>query len=426
MASHRKNRLPARGNTPNERILWASLFAPGPNGRRGIPYVLVGQPGSSKTATARRLSKRAGLHFEGVISSLREPSDFLGLLMPRRVKLDASNQVLSPDGEEEVVLAGYAPASFAVRATLAGRALVLLDEVNTAPLSVQAALLRLLFEGVCGELEMPAGVRFMLAMNDIEDAAGGRSVAPALANRIGWLRWDSPAVSSFNAYLVGGASHSVAGAARQPIVAEVNPKDEEAAVDAAWPAAWAKAAGLVAGFLTSKGTMLHNKPKGREESARPWPSPRTWEFGTTAMAMGEVYDLADSEVATAVAAFIGDGAYKELRTWVKSVDLPPTEEFLDGKVPFKHDPKRLDRTAAVLSSAAAFLADKDAPSRLARADNLWTWLHDQLCDTAPDVALVAVSTMAQSRLIVGTKQGFRVMAKMEPYLAAVGITPESR
>ncbi len=268
-------RKKAHGSTALERLIWVGLFVQGCNGRRGLSYCLVGKPSTAKTSTLGRLAKLAGLHFEGVIASLRDPSDFLGLGVPHQMKLDATNQHLSPDGDESFMTMKYAPAAFAVRASIAKRALINLDEVNTAPPAVQAALLRMLFEGVCGELEMPTGVRQMLCMNSIEDAAGGYDIAGPLANRVGWLPFPEPSVARFNDYMMG-----LGGAQQSP----VNPAQEEAEVDAAWAGAWAQAVGQVCGFLTAKTDQLHKMPaSGSKASSEAWASPRCYTSDTEVM-----------------------------------------------------------------------------------------------------------------------------------------------
>src|SRR5581483_3318754 len=81
------SRLHAHGANSKQRILWMALFAQGLNGRRGLPYVLVGEPGSAKTSNVRQLAQEANLAFEGVLGSLRSPIDFLGVPVPRKRQL---------------------------------------------------------------------------------------------------------------------------------------------------------------------------------------------------------------------------------------------------------------------------------------------------------------------------------------------------
>src|SRR5689334_24270832 len=74
-----------------------------------------------------------GLPCETVIASSREPSDFAGL---------------------PIVVGGevrFAPPAWARRLAEAGRGLLFLDELSTAPPAVQAALLRVVLERAVGD-----------------------------------------------------------------------------------------------------------------------------------------------------------------------------------------------------------------------------------------------------------------------------------
>jgi hypothetical protein len=67
---------------------------------------------------------------------------------------------------------------------------VFLDELTTVPPTTQAAMLRLLSENVCGELQLPdyqpgkGGVVYLCASNAVEWAAGGQEIQPPMANRL--------------------------------------------------------------------------------------------------------------------------------------------------------------------------------------------------------------------------------------------------
>ena len=67
---------------------------------------------------------------------------------------------------------------------------VFLDELTTVPPTTQAAMLRLLTENVCGELQLPdyepgkGGVVYLCASNAVEWAAGGQEIQPPMANRL--------------------------------------------------------------------------------------------------------------------------------------------------------------------------------------------------------------------------------------------------
>lgn len=413
--------MKARGETVVERVVWAGLFTPAPGGRMGLPYCLVGKPGVGKTSRINSIARQAGLHFESVVASLRDPTDFVGLPSPGRMVLTPATQHLAPDGDADIPVMNYAAPGFGLRAAARRQSLILLDEVNTAPPSVQAALLRALFEGVLGELQLPPEVRFILAMNAVEDAAGGWDIAPPLANRVGWLKWEPPSTQRFSAFLM----HSASDEQEVPVA----PRAEATGVLAAWPAEWAKVTGQGAGFLTSRPELLFRMPpSGSEQASAAWPSPRSWELALRAVAGARVYGLTPVEEATAMAAFIGDGAVGEFRDWLRDADLPDPAEVLDGHVQFEHQPRRLDRTAAFIASATALvLGDADSKTTpkgkaAPRVDALWK-VHQTLADQAPDLALGSVAALCRARLMLGSQVAYKVLAKMEPVMSASGVTP---
>src|SRR6202008_2559931 len=119
------------------------------------PVLLWGSPGTGKSSAIRSLAESAGWPLEIVIASIREPSDFSGLPV-----------VAGP----EVV---FAPPAWARRLASATQGVLLLDEISTAPPAVQAALLRVVFERVVGDLALPEGVAIIAAANPPEQAADG-------------------------------------------------------------------------------------------------------------------------------------------------------------------------------------------------------------------------------------------------------------
>lgn len=408
--------LKAHGNNSAERIIFAGLFAPAPTGRRGLPYVLIGDPGGGKTSAIKRLVRQAGLHYEGVMASLREPTDFLGVPVPKRIELGIENAHLSADFDDTIMAMEYSAAPFAIRSALASEgSVIFFDEVNTARPNVQAALLRVLFEGIVGDLQLPDSVRFLLAMNRVEDAAGGWDLAPPLANRMGHLQYESPSVEGYTAYLIGGG-------ARAEYEQEVDPVSTAAQVDAQWGEAWAAASGKIAGFLAARPGLLHKKPQaGSPESSKAWPSPRTWDFAATALAIGEIFDLTPREIQESVDAFVGSGAATELHTWIRNADLPRAQDILDGTATFEHNPARLDRTAAVATACTGLLIDaKDPEQQKEWAKNLWT-VYGGIAPTAPDLILHSVSVMIKNRLNAGHRESYKVLAEMEPILSAAGV-----
>src|SRR5688572_19903164 len=131
------------------------------------------------------MAEAMGWPLETVIAAIREPSDFAGL---------------------PVVTAGdvhMAPPRWAERLAAAGKGLLFLDEISTAPPAVQAALLRVVLERVVGDLDLPEGVTVVAAANPPEQAADGWDLSAPLANRFCHLTWDVEP-RAFAAGIAGG------------------------------------------------------------------------------------------------------------------------------------------------------------------------------------------------------------------------------
>ena len=134
------------------------------------PVLAWGPPGIGKTATITAIADALSLPLEVVLASIREPADFSGLPVIR---------------EDGVVM--EAPA-WAKRLHKAGKGILFLDEISTAPPAVQAALLRVVLDRVVGDLELPAG-DCCRGGGEPAGTAAGDGTCPPLANCFCHLSW---------------------------------------------------------------------------------------------------------------------------------------------------------------------------------------------------------------------------------------------
>jgi hypothetical protein len=251
-------------------------------------------------------------------------------------------------------------------------------------------------------------------MNSTEDAAGGWDLAPPLANRFGHFKWDGPDASEWSDWALGGANGQEVGEG-------FNAEAEEKRVMAAWPSPWAKARGVVAGFIQKRPELLHQMPKsGDPKASKAWPSHRTWEYAMRAIAGAEIHDLPEIERDELISAFIGSGAAGELITYITEADLPDPAELLDGQVSFEHEPKRLDRTAAVLASCAALVTSAKAVKQADRAAALWKICQPIVKDAA-DIVVPTGRALVKAKLSK-SPEARPVLLKLQPILAAAGVT----
>src|SRR5688572_17898346 len=212
-----------------------------------LPVLLWGEPGIGKTAALTQLAESLDLPLTTVIASVHEPSDFSGL------------PVVGDDPAEQGV--PMAPPDWAVRLVRAGRGLLFLDELSTAPPAVQAALLRVVLERRIGALRLPPGVRIVAAANPRSSAADGWELSPPLANRFVHLRW-----AHDHEVVVRG----LGGTWPRAMLPALDRARLPEAVDLARRA--------VCGFLTARPPLVHRLPADEACRGGAWPSPRSWDM----------------------------------------------------------------------------------------------------------------------------------------------------
>lgn len=391
------------GQNEQQRIVWMALFVPGIEGRRGLPFIIKGSPGSAKTSILRQLARAGGLPSTTMLGSIRTPTDYLG------VPFKQVRKVVDPEtfAQVEIPYTHYAPPGWALELSLQGRSLAIYDEFNTASLSVQNAMLRVMFEGVVGEHQLPPGVRQLAAMNPISQATGGRELSLALQNRLGVIDWPDVTPQEFARHHLRGGQIT-----DETIVAE----QEEQRVDELYPMAWSRALGQVTGFLERRPELMSKVPTTLGTA---WPSARSWELTMRVVAGCEVYDMTPNEELLAGSAFVGANVFGEFVRWRKDADLPDPAELLDGKAHFEHVPARLDRTVAVLSSCTALVTPTAASARKERGEALWKLIRD-LPEGALDLTLPSMTALCQAGMGNGGT-AFKAMARVEPVMSAAGM-----
>ncbi|MEV6107071.1 MoxR family ATPase [Streptomyces sp. NPDC051940] len=327
-----------------------------------LPVLLWGEPGIGKTAALTQLAEALELPLTTVIASVHEPSDFSGL------------PVIGDDPAEQGV--PMAPPDWAVRLVRAGRGLLFLDELSTAPPAVQAALLRLVLERRVGALRLPPGVRIVAAANPRSSAADGWELSPPLANRFVHLRWVHD-----HEVVVRGLGGTWPRAALPRLV----PERLAESVDFARRA--------VCGLLAARPGLVHRLPDGETRRGGAWPSPRSWEMTVRLVAFATAAGSSRDVLSLLVRGTVGDGPGLELLASMDRMDLPDPEVLLADPAAAVL-PGRGDLRQAVLDGVVA--AVRARPSR-ARWDAAWTLLVRALETGAPDVVVVPATTLASLR-----------------------------
>ncbi|MET9734874.1 MoxR family ATPase [Streptomyces sp. NPDC006458] len=327
-----------------------------------LPVLLWGEPGIGKTAALNQLAASLDLPLTTVIASVHEPSDFSGL------------PVIGDDPARQGV--PMAPPDWAVRLVRAGRGLLFLDELSTAPPAVQAALLRLVLERRIGALRLPPGVRIVAAANPRSSAADGWELSPPLANRFVHLQW-----AHDHEVVVRG----LAGTWPRATLPRLDPALLTEAV------AFARRA--VCEFLTARPTLVHRLPSGEARRGGAWPSPRSWDMTLSLIAFATAADVSREVLSLLVRGTVGDGPGLELLAAMDRMDLPDPEVLLAD--PARAElPERGDLRQASLDAVVA--AVNARPER-ARWDAAWALLVRALETGAPDLVVAPATALAGLR-----------------------------
>ncbi|GAA2618615.1 MoxR family ATPase [Streptomyces spororaveus] len=327
-----------------------------------LPVLLWGEPGIGKTAALTQLAESLDLPLTTVIASVHEPSDFSGL------------PIVGDDPAEQGI--PMAPPDWAVRLVRAGRGLLFLDELSTAPPAVQAALLRLVLERRIGSLQLPPGVRIVAAANPRGSAADGWELSPPLANRFVHLQWTHD-----HDVVIRG----LGGTWPRATLPGLDAGNLPAAVDHARRA--------VCGLLTARPALVHRLPSGETRRGGAWPSPRSWDMTIRLLAFANAAGSSREVLSMLVRGAVGDGPGLELLAALDRMDLPDPEELLAD--PAGADlPERGDRRQATLDGVVA--AVRRRPDR-SRWDAAWALLVRALETGAPDLVVVPATTLAALR-----------------------------
>lgn len=327
-----------------------------------LPVLLWGEPGIGKTAALTQLAATLELPLTTVIASVHEPSDFSGL------------PVIGDDPAENGV--PMAPPDWAVQLVRAGRGLLFLDELSTAPPAVQAALLRLVLERRVGALRLPPGVRIVAAANPRSSAADGWELSPPLANRFVHLQW------------VHDADVVVRG------LGGVWPRAALPVLDGGrLPEAVAYARRAVCGLLGARPALVHRLPSSEGGRGGAWPSPRSWDMALRLTAFATAADASRDVLSMLVRGTVGDGPGLEYLAYLDRMDLPDPEDLLADPAGAEL-PERGDLRQATLDAVVA--AVRSRPGR-GRWDAAWALLARAAETGAPDLLVVPATTLATLR-----------------------------
>lgn len=241
------------------------------------PVFLWGAPGVGKSDVIKQIAEDHKLELRDVRLSLLDPIDLKGFPTIDTVKKQMS----------------WLPADFLPKK---GKGLLFLDEMNSAPQSIQAAAYQLVLNRKIGEYKLPDGWSVMAAGNRTSDRSVVHAMPAALANRFVHLDFDIN-VDDWSHWAMDNEIHTDLRA-----------------------------------FIRFRPNLLHCFDSA--SNPRAFPSPRSWAF------VNDIYKdnhSADDEYEL-VKGTVGEGAAAEFSGFVRQIkDLPTIDQVLldpDGtKIP---------------------------------------------------------------------------------------------
>lgn len=322
----------------------------------GLPLVLWGTIGISKSATVETVGAFLGMKVATVFLSTCEPTDFGGVLSKEPGKPMTRECAMAEVRELCDLQEG----------------ILFIDEATTVGHAVQAALMGVVFNRRMGDIYFPPKVRVLLAANPPEIAVGGHDFSIPFANRCCHVSFPMPSVEDWISW---NYDREVSRRELPDSLVDV-----EEQVKSNWAASEASAQALICGFLKSTGlSMLHNVPdEGHADRYRAFQTHRTWFFAQNAYATCKALKLGEDIAFKLMMGCVGEGAITEFAKWKTAADLPdPAEMLINGWTP---DKRRLDRSFAAYSAMAGHVASlKDKKAKIDAAGQAYKLLK-QACD----------------------------------------------
>jgi hypothetical protein len=136
--------------------------------RNRQPVMLTGKPGMGKTAMIENICAGEEMGFIDFRLALRDPVDVGGMRIP---------------DPETGLMRWFAPSELPDVTRHGKRGLLVFDEINAVPMSLQVVAYGIIQERRIGDWQMPEGWSSLALGNHLTDRAGAQRMSSALANR---------------------------------------------------------------------------------------------------------------------------------------------------------------------------------------------------------------------------------------------------
>lgn len=263
---------------------------------RKRPVFIWGPVGAGKSDVVAGVAKELGLELRDVRLNLVDPVDLKGFPVVRGTGKSQTMAFVPPD---------FLPTK--------GKGILFLDEMNSAPQSVQAAAYQLILNRKLGDYEMPDGWAVVAAGNRASDRSVVNAQPAALANRFVHIDFEVDVDDWYTWATQNGVSD------------------------------------ITRAFIKFRSNLLHSFDPAA--NPRAFPTPRSWVFVDDVLQSG----LATDTEYELIKGTVGEGAAAEYIAFAKMArDLPTAEEILANptKAPVPTAPTTMYAISTMLDKKA--------------------------------------------------------------------------
>lgn len=307
---------------------WPAFIA----GQAGVVPLVIGSPGTGKTAVFRALAEALGRRFLPYYLDQALPEDLAGCPVPRTVRIGDTDYDCAVKLLDETLLRAKTEPS-----------VVLIDELTNAGHSLQAAALQWINDP-------PKSCLMFAAANPVDQAAAGVDLCAPMVNRLCVIPWERPVEERRQGWRNGFKDYP---APSFPIV----PEDFLETCGCLW-------GDLLCQFEDRFPELFGEQafPKEAAAASMPYPSDRSWTNAGRLLAAADSVG-ADSEVrAKLVTGCVGEAAAQQFLRWLVSLELPDPEDLLAAPHTLKL-PHRFDLSRAIITSVVGRVKANPTPAR---------------------------------------------------------------
>lgn len=337
---------PDNAHTIQQMALRASMTA-------RQPVMLVGDPGTSKTATIQSIAQEMGYDLIPLIASRMDPQDLSGF--------PTKGEYVDEDGARHAITE-YAPQFWQKQILDKKKVILFLDEFGNAHPSVRASMLSLI-----QDRQFPNGDKFPAetiivgAMNPTESGADGYELDRATTNRMHFIAW-SPTVDE---WLKGmavnwGRETTTTNESRWRNLIVRFIKDERT---------------YLHNMDTSTGSLNHDSDSERVVAHAAWASRRSWD--NLARVLGAL-ETTQAEVEDYIAeGIVGAKASAAFRSWIKKHGKLNIAEILKDPDAFEGwDTLELDDVNVLVRSAVDSIDPNSKTQEIRNVITVFNKIHD--------------------------------------------------